>query len=127
MFQRIQGNISRSLVVSNADGIQKLAEADGHDVGMLMESPSANWRKAKDCKLYSVGNIGERYYGLAVKRSGSSTAVVKGLSKKILELQESGMLTLLIDTYFGNSKCYKKVCLNFIAGLFDFLHFNIIF
>ena len=97
------------MVASYNDAVQKMAEVDGHDVGMLIESPSANWRKAKDCKLYSVGNLGERYYGLAVKQSASSAAVVKGLSKKILELQETGRLTLLIDTYFGNSKCYKKV------------------
>ena len=105
------------MVASYNDAVQKMAEVDGHDVGMLIESPSANWRKAKDCKLYSVGNLGERYYGLAVKQSASSAAVVKGLSKKILELQETGRLTLLIDTYFGNSKCYKKVLLYFTYRL----------
>merc|ERR1711983_177086 len=89
-------------------GIQKLAETDGHDLGLIAESPAANYRKTKNCKLYSVGNLAEKYYGLAVKRSGSSSSVVKDLSSKILELQESGMLPVFIDNYFGNSKCYKK-------------------
>jgi len=108
IFQRISLNSSLSLVSSYDEGVQKLSESDGHDLGLIAESPAANWRKTKNCKLYTIGNLGEKYYGLAVKRSGSSSAIVKGLSKKLLELQESGMLTLLIDTYFGNTKCYKK-------------------
>jgi len=108
IFQRIQGNTSTTLVANYDEGVQRLAEADGHDLGLIAESPGANWRKSKDCKLYSIGNLGERYFGLAVKRSGSSSAVVKDLSNKILELQESGMMTMLIDRYFGNAKCHKK-------------------
>merc|ERR1711963_1156387 len=108
IFQRMQGNASTCIVNSYAEAIQKLAESDGHDLGLIAESPAANYQKTKNCKLYSVGNLAEKYYGLAVKRSGSSSAVVKDLSKKILELQESGMLPVMIDTYFGNSKCHKK-------------------
>ena len=107
----MQANASMSIVGSYDEGIQRLAETDGHDLGLIAESPGANYRKSKNCKLYSVGNLAEKYYGLAVKRSGSSSAVVKDLSKKILELQESGLLPVMIDKYFGNSKCHKKVCL----------------
>ena len=109
IFQRIQGNASTSIISSYDEGVQRLAETDGHDLGLIAESPGANWRKSKNCKLYSIGNLGERYYGLAVKRSGSSSGVAKDLSSKILQLQESGMMTMLIDRYFGNSKCHKKV------------------
>jgi len=108
IFQRMQANASMSIVGSYDEGIQRLAETDGHDLGLIAESPGANYRKSKNCKLYSVGNLAEKYYGLAVKRSGSSSAVVKDLSKKILELQESGLLPVMIDKYFGNSKCHKK-------------------
>lgn len=108
IFQRIQANASISVVHSYAEGVAKLNEVDGHDLGLIAESPGANWRKTKDCKLYSVGNLGEKYYGFGVKRSGSSSAVVKGMSKKLLELQQTGELALLLDTYFGNSKCHKK-------------------
>ena len=107
----MQANASMSIVGSYDEGIQRLAETDGHDLGLIAESPGANYRKSKNCKLYSVGNLAEKYYGLAVKRSGSSSTVVKDLSKKILELQESGLLPVMIDKYFGNSKCHKKVCL----------------
>jgi len=108
IFQRMQSNASTCIVNSYDEAIQKLAETDGHDLGLIAESPAANYRKTKNCKLYSVGSLAEKYYGLAVKRSGSSSSVVKDLSSKILELQESGMLPVLIDNYFGNSKCYKK-------------------
>ena len=76
---------------------------------MIAESPRANWYKTKNCDIYTVGNLGERYYGLAVKRSGSPSADIKTLSDKILELQASGKMTMLIDRYFGDSKCYRKV------------------
>ena len=79
---------------------------------MIAESPRANWYKTKNCDIYTVGNLGERYYGLAVKRSGSPSADIKTLSDKILELQASGKMTLLIDRYFGDSKCYRKVFLS---------------
>jgi len=108
IFQRMQSNASTCIVGSYDEAIQKLVDTDGHDLGLIAESPAANYRKTKNCKLYTVGNLAEKYYGLAVKRSGSSSAVVKDLSTKILELQESGMLPVLIDNYFGNSKCYKK-------------------
>lgn len=108
IFQRMQTNASMSIVGSYDEGLQRLAETDGHDLGLIAESPAAYYRKSKNCKLYTVGNLAEKYYGLAVKRSGSSSAVVKDLSKKILELQESGMLPVMIDTYFGNTKCHKK-------------------
>ena len=106
----MQNNASTCIVGSYDEAIQKLVDTDGHDLGLIAESPAANYRKTKNCKLYTVGSLAEKYYGLAVKRSGSSSAVVKDLSTKILELQESGMLPVLIDNYFGNSKCYKKVC-----------------
>ena len=76
---------------------------------MIAESPRANWYKTKNCDIYTVGNLGERYYGLAVKRSGSPSADIKTLSDKILQLQASGKMTQLIDRYFGDSKCYRKV------------------
>ena len=79
---------------------------------MIAESPRANWYKTKNCDIYTVGNLGERYYGLAVKRSESPSPDIKILSDKILELQASGKMTLLIDRYFGDSKCYRKVFLS---------------
>jgi len=108
IYQRIQSNVSAYLVSSYNEGIQRLEDSEDHDLGMIAESPRANWYKTKNCDIYTVGNLGERYYGLAVKRSGSPSADIKTLSDKILELQASGKMTLLIDRYFGDSKCYRK-------------------
>ena len=112
IYQRIQSNVSAYLVSSYNEGIQRLEDSEDHDLGMIAESPRANWYKTKNCDIYTVGNLGERYYGLAVKRSGSPSADIKTLSDKILELQASGKMTLLIDRYFGDSKCYRKVFLS---------------
>ena len=94
---------------SYAEGVARLVHPDEHDIGLIMESTAANYQKTLNCKLYTVGNIAERYYGLGVKRSRSSASTVKDLSKKILEVHETGELPVLIDKYFGKSKCYKKV------------------
>ena len=96
-------------MVNYREGIERMIEIDGHELGLIAESPGANYEKSKNCKLYSIGNLGERYYGLAVKRTGSSSATVRQLSRKILQLQESGTITLLIHKWFGNTKCHKKV------------------
>ena len=105
----MQSNSTSGTIDSYAEGIARLAQTDEHDIGLIIESTAANYQKTINCKLYTVGNIVERYYGLGVKRSGSSASTVKDLSKKILEIDETGELPVLIDKYFGKSKCYKKV------------------
>ena len=103
------------MVTSYNEGAERLIETDGHDLGLIADSPGVNYLKSKNCQLYSVGNLGERFYGLAFKRSRSSSAKVAQLSTKILELQESGMLPLFISTWFGNDKCHKKVYMTCIS------------
>ena len=98
------------MVHSYDEGLEKLLETDGHDLGIIAESAAADYRKTKNCRLYTVGNLGERYYGLAVKRTASSFNEIKTLNKKILELYELGTIPMLINKYFGNDKCHKKVC-----------------
>ena len=105
----MQSNSHSGIVSSYAEGIARLVQTDEHDLGLVIESTAANYAKTINCKLYTVGNIVERYYGLGVKRSGSSASVVKDLSKKILEIHETGELPVLIEKYFGKSKCYRKV------------------
>ena len=105
----MQSNSTSGFVSSYAEGVARLVQSDENDIGLIMESTAANFMKTKNCKLYTVGNLAERYYGLGVKRSGSSASTVKDLSKKILEIHENGELPVLIDKYFGKSKCYKKV------------------
>ena len=105
----MQSNSTSGFVSSYAEGVARLVHPEEHDIGLIMESTAANYQKTKNCKLYTVGNIAERYYAIGIKRSGSSASIVKDLSKEILRVHESGELPVLIDKYFGKSKCYKKV------------------
>ena len=97
IFERIQRNESISLVHSYDEGVEKLLDTDGHDFGIIAESAAADYRKTKNCRLYTVGNLEERYYGLAVKRTASSFNEIKTLNKKILELYELGVIPMLIN------------------------------
>ena len=78
---------------------------------MLMEGAAADFFTATKCELYSVGNIGDRFYGLAFPKSCQGCpSKAPFVSKQILKLQESGKLLELKEKWFGdNGTCHKQV------------------
>ena len=89
--------------------MQRLLDENDPHLGMLMEGPAADYFKATKCELYSVGNLGHRFYGLAFPRT-PKTGVVSRVSRQILKLQESGKLMELREKWFGNNgTCHGQV------------------
>ena len=111
IFQRINQSPRDSLVRSNHEGIERLLEENDPNLGMLMEGRSADFIKTKICELYSVGNLGERFYGLAFRKPCQGCpSRAQVLSKEILKLQESGKLFELNEKWFGdNGTCHGQV------------------
>ena len=74
---------------------------------MLMEGSAADYFKATKCELYSVGNLGDRFYGLAFPKH---TLLNKQYNVQILKLHESGKLMELREKWFGdNGTCHGQV------------------
>ena len=93
------------------EGVKRLMEANDPNFGLIIEAGAADYHKSQNCELYSVGNIGERYYGLAFpapcQGCPSRTPYV---SKEILKLHESGKLMELKEKWFGNNgTCHRQV------------------
>ena len=76
--------------------MQRLLDENDPHLGMLMEGSAADYFKATKCELYSVGNLGDRFYGLAFpKTCHGCPSKAPFVSKQILKLHESGKLTEL--------------------------------
>ena len=108
---RINENSRQSFVSSNVEGMQRLLNENDSNLGMLMEGAAADFFKATKCELYSVGNLGDRFYGLAFpKSSQGELSKTPFVSKQILKLHESGKLEELKEKWFGdNGTCPKRV------------------
>ena len=91
--------------------MQRLLDENDPHLGMLMEGSAADYFKATKCELYSVGNLGDRFYGLAFpKPCQGCPSKIPFVSKQILKLQESGKLMELREKWFGNNgTCHGQV------------------
>ena len=96
--------------------MQRLLNENDPKLGMLMEGAAADFFKATKCELYSVGNLGDRFYGLAFpKKSQGGPSKAPFISKQILKLHESGKLGELKEKWFGdNGTCHKQVGLKWM-------------
>ena len=87
--------------------MQRLLDENDPHLGMLMEGSAADYFKATKCELYSVGNLGDRFYGLAFPKPCQGCPFV---SRQVLKLHESGKLMELREKWFGNNgTCHEQV------------------
>lgn len=90
-----------TLTNSNQEGVNRVLA--GTNFAFILESPSMEYMKSRNCELRQVGDIfNHKSYGLALP---TGSPYREELSVAILKLQESGRMEQIIDTWIRGSSC----------------------
>lgn len=72
IYRRIEENLEENLLDKYQTAMPDILSSRG-GMGVVIEEKSAEAYTAKNCDLYTVGNLHERSYGLAFKRGETDT------------------------------------------------------
>ncbi len=92
---------------SNIDMAASLMEVEGATLGILMEQGSADYIMQTNCELYSTGNLGSRFYGLAVPKGNLKFCLTRIAVIYVDDVKVSLVSKNLLDLPLCQEKSWK--------------------
>ena len=64
--------MEKNLYKNTNDIIRTLQNSPGGTMGIVLESPSAEYHASQSCDLYTIGSLATRFYGFAFPKDKST-------------------------------------------------------